>query len=189
MNSKNTMTVTDFIEKWDSTLDYREKDSLLKSVIKKSYVSIIEKRTMIQLAVDKATVTDQKDLKYIDMFVLRVNFYLIFIPLYTTLHLENSIETNDILNIYDLFQSKKIWNSLFELLGEAEIQEMTTIQKNILDTFHNRESTMEAAIYKVGDLIGRKIGVAAGYAIENLDKISQNKDLMNKIVNFRPSTK
>lgn len=193
MNSKNTMTVTDFIEKWDSAIDCRERTNLLKSVVKKSYVPIIEKRTMIQLAVDKATVANQNGLKYIDMFVLRFNFYLIFIPLYTTLHFfdtkENNVETKDTLKIYDLFQSRGIWDVLFEILGEAETQEMTTIQKNILDTFHNRESTMEAAIYKVGDLIGRKIGVAAGYAIENLNKVSQNKDLINKIINFKPSTK
>lgn len=185
MNKENKMSVKEFINKFDQATSDASRKKILKNIVKKTYAPISEKKMMLQVAVDRSISKDSYGVKYIDMFVLRLNFYTVLIPLYTTLVINKDKENSPlVMEAYDLMQSRHIWDILFaDALVEGELEELLAIEKNILDTFYNKEKSTEAIVQKVINSFSTKIGIAAGYAINELEKITRDKDLLSKVVN------
>lgn len=192
MNNENKMSVTEFADKYkkyvaDSKND--ELNKLMSKVIKRRYAPVALKKSFLQIALNSSIQTKSNGYKYIDMFALRINFYSMLVPLYTTLYVEkDENDTPLVLEAYDAMHKNDIhntdiWDEIFnEELVPGEFDELMSIQKNLIDTFYNKEGNTGAIIMKLIDDISRKLGIAAGYAINEMEKMTGDKNVSGKII-------
>lgn len=192
MNNENNMSVTEFADKYKKYVaesKHDELDELMSKVIKRRYAPVTLKKSFLQIALNSSIQTESNGYKYIDMFALRINLYSILVPLYTNLYIEkDENDTPLVLEAYDAMHKNDIhdtdiWDEIFnEELAAGEFDELMSIQKNLIDTFYNKEGNTGAVIMKLIDDISRKLGIAAGYAINEMEKVTKDKNASGKII-------
>lgn len=192
MSNENKMSVTEFANNYKKYMAESKNDELnelMSKVIKRRYAPVALKKFFLQIALDKSIQSEPNGYKYIDMFALRINFYAILISLYTTLYIEkDEKDTPLVLEAYDAMHKNDtydtdIWDELFNNeLAAGEFDELMSIQKNLVDTFYNKEGNTGAIIMKLADDISRKLGIAAGYTINEMEKMTKDKNASGKII-------
>ena len=73
MSDTKKILVSDFVKQYNKLSDESLKNKKVKSIIKRTYCPILEKKIILDLMLTKSINTNEKDSKHIDMFVNRIN--------------------------------------------------------------------------------------------------------------------
>lgn len=179
----NNISVTQFMKEYNKFTSKAAKENYVKSHITSTYAPIMNKKYLLQVVLDKSVVEQDNGVKYIDMFISKLNLFGIILILYTDIKLdkdENGVPL--ISEAYDLMKPTGIIDEIYKNIGEKEINELLSVQKTLMDTFYNQNGSTEAFIANVVDKATRKIGISAGYAIEKLDGLVSDENKINKIM-------
>ena len=179
----NKISVKEFVKKYNSFSSAMAQQNYLESLIKTTYAPIMKKKYLLQVVLDKSVVEQDNGIKYIDMFVSKLNFFGIILIMYTDINIEkdeNGIPM--VAEAYDMLKQNGIVDILYNLIGEDEIEELLSVQKTIMDTFYNQNGSTEAFIANVVDKAAQKLGISAGFAIEKLDELASDEKKINRIM-------
>lgn len=166
MSDKKT-TISEFMKKYNQLSSTESKEKMIKAAIRRTYVPVIEKKLILDLMVQKSV--QENDIKYIDMFVSRINFIAAIITLYTTLLPDKDEDDNPkTFEMYDALVENGILDIILEEIGEREFSELTSINGTIMDNWHATNASTEAYIHNLAETVSHKFGVAAGAGMEKL---------------------
>ena len=173
--------ITDFIKKYNALASATTKEGYLKSIIKRTYCPVLEKKVILEMMAEKSA--NEDGIKYIDLFTNRINFIATIISLYTTLVPEKTEDNKPkTFEMYDLLVENDILNKILELIGEREITELTNINGVILDNWHMKHSSTEAYIANLVDSVSQKIGITAGAGMDKLADVLSDEVKMGKVM-------
>ena len=79
------MTVLEFVDKYSKLNSAKAKEEMVKSIVKRTYCPILEKRIVLENLLNNSVSTTEFGLKYVDMFVSKLNYTLSLIIIYTNL--------------------------------------------------------------------------------------------------------
>jgi hypothetical protein len=184
MENKKEMTVLEFIEKYQELNSEKIKEELLKKVIRRTYCPIQEKRLVLQVMLDSSKI-DDGTIEYLDLIVSRISYTVSLIILYTNLKLDVDDDTKEVQihEIYDGLVKNDILEKICEQLGEKEVSELSTINELLIQNYYNLHNSPYAVVSHFANKLGQKIGIAAGYALEQLDSILDDKESFVNILN------
>lgn len=142
------ITVDEFVQEFKNLSTNEEKENYAKSVLKRTYAPIIEKRVVLDTLLTKAIVKDENNTRFIDQLLVKVNMVLAIILLYTDLRCAYSSneETRTGFDDYDDLRESEAINCISFLIGESEMKELAQVQESLLQTFYNRHSSTEAFV-------------------------------------------
>ena len=173
--------VTDFVKKYNEYNSDTSKESLLKKYIKRTYCPILEKRELLDFMLNKSIVEDE--IKHIDMFINRINFFAAIIGLYTNITAEKDENGNPkSCAMYDLLVENGIMDRILLIIGEREISELTSINGVLLDTWHEQHSSTEACLKRLVETASHKLGVVAGAGMDKLADVIGDEEKMKKVM-------
>ena len=179
----NSITMREFMKQYNKFTSVAAKENFVKSCMKATYAPIMKKKALLQIALDKSIVEQDNGIKYIDMFVSKLNLFGIILAMYTNIKIDKDSEGAVLIaDAYDFLQENGIIEQIYKMIGEKEINELLSVQKTLMDTFYNQNGSTEAFITNVVDKATRKIGISAGYAIEKLDALVGDENKINKIM-------
>lgn len=148
--NKEKINAKEFVCKFKELKTEEEKYNFVASVITRQYVPVLEKQLALQVMLDKSIVTDENHMKYIDMFLSKINLNLAIISLYTNIKCSTPQEDNrSPIDDYDDFRENNVINMICSFVPEAELTELSAIQNSLIETFYNRYSSTEAVINRL----------------------------------------
>ena len=149
MSEKTKMTVKEFVDKYNETKSQNERLDLVKSIIRRNYSPVLEKKMALQIMLKKTVVVSPTNEMFLDMFLSKINFIMAILVLYTDLDIvkkEDDKKTN--FDDYDLLQQNGLIEIICSCIGEEEINELTMVQDALFETFYNEHCSTSACISK-----------------------------------------
>jgi len=146
------MKVSEFAEAYKTLNSADLKNVSIKEHIKRTYAPIGEKNALLEKLCDDCVMVDQNNIPYLNMVANKINFIYAIIILYTDLEidkLENG--KNDVLKAYDDLQETGAIEDICSEIGPKEINELTFVNKEILDTWYNKNSSTRAYLATLTD--------------------------------------
>ena len=183
MSETKKILVTEFVKQYKELTDDKLKDRKVKSIIRRTYCPILEKKIILDLMLSKSINEDGS--KHIDLFVNRINFIAAIISLYTTLlpeKDENGISKT--YEMYDLLVENDILNKIFENIGEKEIGELTSINGVVMDNWYATNTSTEAYVSNLLETVSRKFGAYIGVGLEKMADALGDEVKMQRATNF-----
>ena len=181
--NETKILITEFVKQYNELTDDKSKDRKIKSIIKRTYCPILEKKIILDLMLSKSI--NEEGIKRIDLFVNRINFIAAIISLYTTLLPEK--DENEIpktYEMYDLLVENDILNKILENIGEREITELTSINGVVMDNWYAANTSTEAYISNLLETASRKFGVYIGVGLEKMADALSDEVKMQRATNF-----
>lgn len=181
MSETKKILVTDFVKKYNEVKSADLKTKQVKGIMKRTYCPILEKKEILNLMLEKSVVED--DIKHIDMFVNKLNFYSAIISIYTNIVPEK--DENGIVKsyeMYDLLIENNIMSTILEIIGERELGELTSVNGLLLDTWHMKNTSSEAYVNNLVETASQKLGTYAGFGMDKLADVLSDEKKMNKIM-------
>ena len=149
---KKTMTVKEFVEKYDAAESDIEKTALLEGIIVRKYVPIADKCALCQAMVKSANVTDGKmDMNSVALYVSYI--ILGVVNLYTSIE----IETKNAMEQYDMLQSRGLVDLITHFIGE-DLKELQTVLNMCRDDFNARYYSTPGIVNRLVDLVQDTVG-------------------------------
>lgn len=149
---KKTMTVKEFVEKYDAAESDIEKTALLEGIIVRKYVPITDKCALCQSMVKSANVTDGKmDMNSVALYVSYI--ILGVVNLYTSIE----IETKNAMEQYDMLQSRGLVDLITHFIGE-DLKELQTVLNMCRDDFNARYYSTPGIVNRLVDLVQDTVG-------------------------------
>ena len=183
MSDTKKILVSDFIEQYNKLTDEGLKNKKIKSIIKRTYCPILEKKLILDLMLTKSI--NEGSVKYIDLFVNRINFIAAIISLYTTLLPEkDENEISKTYEMYDLLVENDILNKILENIGEKEIAELTSINGVVMDNWYAVNKSTEAYVNNFIETASRKFGAYLGVGLEKMADALGDEVKMQRATNF-----
>lgn len=162
MNTKNKKTpLNDFIKKYMSLNGEQARLGVIKSIIKRTYCPIVEKKLIIEMMVDKSK--GEGNVAYIDMVLAKINFYMAIIAIYTTLEIEK--DENGLpktMEAYDMLTEADLFNAILNEIGEREFNELMTVNEAALNTWHTKNTSTQAYISNLVEKVSMIFSTALG---------------------------
>ena len=183
MSETKKILVTDFVKKYNEVKSVDLKERQIQGIIKRIYCPILEKKMILDLMLEKSVVED--DIPRIDMFTNKLNFYAAIISMYTYIvpeKDENGVPKS--YEMYDLLTENNIMNAILEIIGERELNELTSINGLLLDTWYSRNTSVQAYVSNLIETASRKFGVYAGVGMEKFADALDDETKMNRMANF-----
>lgn len=182
MNTEK-VTVSEFVKKYNSFSSDTLRDKYLKEIVKRTYCPVLEKRAILGLMLDNSV--NDGNVRYIDMFVNRINFIAAIISLYTNIVPDKNEEgKSKSFEMYDLLVENNIFDKILNIIGERELGELTSINGVLLDTWHNKNSTTEAYISREVERVTTIFSSIAGSGLESLATVLSDDKKMDRILNL-----
>lgn len=182
---KNKITVKDFVDKYTKTTSDISKDNLVKSIIYRRYVPILEKKIFLQAIFDKS-ITGEEPNRYVDEFLKQLNTTIAILQLYTDLDMKKSKEdkSTKMFDDYDLLASNDLLNKIFNEIPESELKAILAINEQISETFYNQNNSIEAFLSKLSDKFSTTFGAVTNGSINALLEVLNDEEKINNIVNI-----
>ena len=180
MSETKKILVTKFVKQYKELTDDKLKDRKVKSIIRRTYCPIFEKKIILDLMLSKSI--NEEGSKHIDLFVNRINFIGAIIALYTNLLLEK--DDNDVsktYEMYDLLVENDILNKIFENIGEKEIGELTSINGIVMDNWYAANTSTEAYVNNIIDTASRRFGISIDLVLDKLTDILEDDAKTKKV--------
>lgn len=154
-----SITPSEFVLLLEQYEDEESQTNLFNSILKRTYVPIIEKRAVIERMFEKAIIKDGANY-YIDQFIYRYNMRIAMVSMYTSLDLSREIEESEDQNftVYDILNASGIIDAVTNALDTEEIDEVNAVAKSIKDTWFNQTKSVEAIISRVFNNFGNTVG-------------------------------
>ena len=183
MSDTKKILVSDFIQQYNKLTDESLKNKKIKSIIKRTYCPILEKKLILDLMLTKSI--NEGSVKYIDLFVNRINFIAAIISLYTTLLPEK--DENEIpktYEMYDLLVENDILNKILENIGEKEIAELTSINGVVMDNWYAVNKSTEAYVNNFIETASRRFVISIELILDKLTETLDDEVKINKVASI-----
>lgn len=168
--------VPEFIRRYNLLKTDEQRDEFVKNIIWRTYCPVLEKKLVLQTILDKSITTEKNGVKYIDMFLSKINMTTTILILYTKLNIVKTDDsTTNAFQDYDLLFENGLLDQICAIVGEHELDELMTINGLLMDNFHEENKNIEAYIAKYTEAFATTIGVFANEGISELMKyITEN---------------
>ncbi len=188
MSNKSTkkITVKEFVKGYKKLTSPELINKYVVSHITKTYAPLLIKKEVLTLMCEKSVVESKT--KYIDMTINKLNFIMAILSIYTDIEIEKNEEGKPLSwEAYDELKSTGALDTIISAIG-SDIEELITVQKEVLDTWHIKNDSTEAYITQLIEFASRKLGVYAGVGMEKLAEILNDEtkieEVMEIISNF-----
>ena len=149
------MTILEFVEKYENMSSEKIKEEMVKGHVTRKYSPIVEKRIALQTLLESSIVDG-----YVDMVLSRINYTLSLPILYTDLDVDVSPSGASMrFEIYDAVMRSGLIGKICEEIGQAEIEELSTINSLLIQNYDNRETSTGAIIRKGAELLGNSFEI------------------------------
>lgn len=163
--------VPEFIRRYNLLKTDEQRDEFVKSIVWRTYCPVLEKKLVLQTILDNSIVTGENGVKYIDMFLSKINMTNAILLLYTKLDvIKNAESKTNFFEDYDLLFENNLMNKICEIIGERELSEIMSINGLLMDNFHEENKNIEAYIAKYTEAFATTVGVFANEGISELMK-------------------
>lgn len=180
---KERITVSTFVEKYNKLTNAQLKDKYVKEHVVKTYAPLLSKMTILNLMNEKSVVDE--NVKYIDLVVSKLNFVMAILILYTDIEPDKSDEDKPLTwDAYDTLKSTGLLDKIVQIIGEEEMEELLSVQKNIMDTWHMQNKSIEAYIANLVEIAARKFSVIAGVSMDKLSDVLGDEEKMKKVMSL-----
>lgn len=168
--------VPEFIRRYNLLKTDEQRDEFVRNIIWRTYCPVLEKKLVLQTILDKSITTGKNGVKYIDMFLSKINMTTTILILYTKLNIVKTDDsTTNAFQDYDLLFENGLLDQICAIVGEHELNELMTINGLLMDNFHEENKNIEAYIAKYTEAFATTIGVFANEGISELMKyITEN---------------
>lgn len=168
--------VPEFIRRYNLLKTDEQRDEFVKSTVWRTYCPVLEKKLVLQTILEKSITTGKNGVKYIDMFLSKINMTTTILILYTKLNIVKTDDsTTNAFQDYDLLFENGLLDQICAIVGEHELDELMTINGLLMDNFHEENKNIEAYIAKYTEAFATTIGVFANEGISELMKyITEN---------------
>lgn len=167
--------VSKFVEEFKKLSNDTNKFALVKKHVLTHYAPILKKRSVLDIMMD-GCVKNGKSGKYIDLLCSKLNFIGAILILYTDLAIDKKVindddgkekEIVDIWSAYDLLKESGALEMILNEIG-SDIEELLSIQEQVLGTWHNENASTAAYISDVVEKISLIFSTALGKEIGSL---------------------
>ena len=164
----NEISVKDFVKSFAeaSPLEYQQ---LVDSIIKRTYVPLIEKNTLLTVMFNKAVVSNGV-VKAIDYTADYVNYIVSILTMYTNIKFKEN--GNTIFDDYDMLRSSGALEAIMQTIPPSEIEEISMIHDFIKTEFYERE---KGASFYLSKLF-KTLEILGGTAISTLLNTIENDE-------------
>lgn len=185
-NTEERISVEKFYNNYKALSSEELKENMIKSLITKSYVPILEKKILLQKSFERSLVGYEGN-RYIDMFLSKINTTICILTMYTKLSFVKGedAETN-IFDDYDILCEHNLLNKIFKYIPETEIQSILTINEQIMQTFYNETKSTEAYVTALIDRFANVFGMAANSGMETLASTINDEEKMKSFMSKLP---
>lgn len=178
--NKGSILVSQFVKEYSEITNEGQRKQYLKKHITRTYCPLFEKMNMLKIMNDKAVVDNEDTEKYINMTVSKLNTMIAVLILYTDIKVEKDEENKPkTWECYDLLQSTGVFSKILEFIGK-DIEELMLVQKEVMDTWHMKNSSTRAFITSLVNKSVDRFGVVAGAGMQELSNILDDEQKMNK---------
>lgn len=178
--NKGSILVSQFVKEYSEITNEGQRKQYLKKHITRTYCPLFEKMNMLKIMNDKAVVDNEDTEKYINMTVSKLNTMIAVLILYTDIKVEKDEENKPkTWECYDLLQSTGLFSKILEFIGK-DIEELMLVQKEVMDTWHMKNSSTRAFITSLVNKSVDRFGVVAGAGMQELSNILDDEQKMNK---------
>ena len=180
------MTVSTFATKYNNCKRLSDKENLVRSIIKRPYVTYIEKVSMIQSLLG-ASFNEKNGLKIPDELCIHINFHILILSLYTDLEIDKTgNDKTDGFQAYDIFQACDIWSVLKRQIGPdyAELENVKELYIKNMAAENELSVQLSNQVTRFATLINSAFKPLASIiqtAMENLSS-EDRENLKNNIV-------
>jgi len=186
-NKEKTMTVREFVNKYNSLQSDATKEALINSVIKRHYAPILEKKAVLETAFERS-IQEKDGIKYVDSVLSQIGLFCSILTLYTTLDYKHNKDDGDngsIFEDYDLLMENGVYPIIMYKIGEQDIKELLKVYSSVEGTFVNQQ-TFEAYLAKQVTRFGELFGALAGSGLESLSKVLEDEEKMEQAIGKLP---
>lgn len=175
MSENNKISVSKFVEDFKKLSNDANKQAMVKKHVVRHYAPILNKKNVLDITMD-GCVKSGKSGKYIDLFASKLNFIGSILILYTDLAIDKKVisdsdgkdkEVVDIWTAYDLLKESGALEMILNEIG-SDIEELLSIQEQLLGTWHNNNASTAAYISDVVEKISLIFSTALGKEISSL---------------------
>lgn len=139
------MTVSEFAQGYKNLQKPDLQLNFVYQHIKRTYAPIGEKNALLQKLADDCVLIDKNGIPYLNMVANKINFIYAIVILYMDLEIDKVAEgKKDILGTYDSLQESGAVDDICKCLGEREVNELTFVNKEVLDTWYNAHASTRA---------------------------------------------
>lgn len=82
---------------------------------------------------------------------------------------------------YDALKSTGILEQILEYIGD-DIEELLSVQKDVMDTWHMKNSSPEAYVANLVEIASQRFGIAAGVGMEKLTELLEDEKRVEKLL-------
>lgn len=176
--------VNDFVSQYKIMKNEELRKNYVRKIVKRNYVPVLEKKIILDIMLQKSITADENGIQYIDMFLHKLNVISAIIVLYTNIEVEkNKQGQTNTTEMYDLLVSNNILDVIYEEIGDDELNELMSINKLLLDTWHNQNSSTESYLYKLFNSVSKNIGATIGIGMSKLSEVLSDNEKTTNIIN------
>lgn len=178
---KERISISTFVDGYNKLTNTDLKTKYVKKHITTTYAPLLTKLNILNLMTDKSVVEDK--IKYIDLTVSKLNLIMAILVLYTDLEPDKDKDGKPMTwDAYDLLKSTGLLEDVLEYIG-VDIEELMSVQKTVLDTWHMKNNSTEAYIANLVEKASQRFGIAAGFGMEKLTELLDDENKVEKIMN------
>ena len=182
MSKEKRITVAEFVDGYNKLTSDQLKEKYIKKHVITTYAPLLTKRNVLQIMNDKSVV--EENIKYIDLTVSKLNLVMAILVLYTDIEPDKDEVGKPITwTSYDALKSTGLLEQLLECIG-SDIDELFSVQKDILDTWHMRNNSPEAYVANLTGIASQRFGVAASVGMEKLTELLNDEKKVEKIMSI-----
>ena len=166
----NKTLVSKFVEDFKKLSNDANKQAMVKKHVVTHYAPILHKINVLQIMMD-GCVKHGKSGRYIDMMASKLNFIGAILILYTDLEVDKTTNNcKEVANIWGAYDQLKESGALDMIVNEigSDIEELLSIQEQLLGTWHNNNASTAAYISDVVEKISLIFSTALGKEISSL---------------------
>lgn len=181
MSEVKKITVSAFVERYNKLTNTQLKDKYVKEHVVKTYAPLLSKMTILNLMNEKSVVDE--DIKYIDLVVSKLNLVMAVLVLYTDIEPDKSEDDKPLTwDAYDALKSTGLLDKIVAAIGEDEMDELLSVQKNIMDTWYMKNTSTKAYVSDLVEVAARKFSVIAGVSMDKLSDVLSDEIKMKKVM-------
>ena len=176
----------DVMKKYHSYKNEELRKKYISGLVTHTYAPIGMKYAVLNSMVEKSTITEENGVKYLNMLLSKVNFTIAILILYTDIEFpldeSGKVKTFD---SYDALIQTDIIDIIQEAIGDREFNELLSVNQTVLDTFHERNSTVKAYI---GDIMMNSatiFGTLSNYGADKVAEIMKSMEDENKVIELQ----
>ena len=176
------ITVSDFVKKYKQLSSDSLKERLIKSIIIRTYVPVLEKKLFLQVMFDKSLVGEEPN-RHVDMFLNSINVTLAILGMYTKLNFEKTEENKTTMfEAYDMLAELDLLNIIFNEIPSSELTQISAINEQIMETYYNEHNSMQSFATKLVDRFANTFGVLTKGSIDSLSDILNDEEKLNSVI-------